>query len=254
MQKVIVGKSDNGKYASFIYTILTGEGKGATPSKPVFFAPGKDEDEDEAFERAMKEIWFEIQHLGYETKGLDDEDLQKLIDEEINVDKPTVMLQIRGAKSKQGKNAGKMVGYVKALRPIELDSDDEDEEEEEGDEEEEDEEEEEEENPKKGAKKGAKAKDEKPKGKGGKKAKDEEEEEEEPEEEEEEEEDEGPDEDDPSTWVGYSVKYKPPKAKRAVVCVVDNFSRAKKILTLKDDKNDETYKVKADDEGIVGFA
>jgi hypothetical protein len=242
---VRVAKLDNEKesmVANFTYAILSGKGKGLAPSKSVWFDPQGEEDEDEAFARAMKDIWFEIQHLGYETKGKDDEDLKEMI-EEINKDKPTVMLKIRGSKSKRGENKGKIGGYVNAMRPIELDEDDEDDEEEETEEEEED-------------VKKSKEKSSSKTGSKSSKKKEEEEEEDEPEEDEEEEEEEEPqpDEDDPSTWVGWSVKYKAPKAKKAVVCVVENYARKGKVLTLKDEKNDETYKVKADDEGILGFA
>lgn len=246
--KAIAGKKDGKKFVSFNYVILGGQGKGAMPSRYIGFEPYGDKDADEAFDDAMKDIWFEIQRLGYETKGADDAKLKELL-EEITEDKPVCMLQISGFKSKSGKNKGKLGASVRALRAVDEEDEDEDEDEEDTEDEEEEEDSEEEEKPSKSKGKGKS----KPK-----KDEDEDEDEEsesdnddEEEEESEEEDDEQPDEDDPSTWIGYEVKYKPEGSRKTLVCVVEAYQKRSKKLRIKDDKTDKAYNVSPDD---VSFA
>lgn len=123
--------------------------------------------------------------------------------------------------------------WINAQRPYDISEDSEEESEEDTDEEEVEEEETEEEEQEE-------------------ESEEETEDEEEVEEEEESEEEEAEyDEEDPSTWVGYSAKVKPDKVPTPIVCVIQSFDKKKSQLTVLNEKTKKTYTIYPD--GIISW-
>ena len=202
-------------YASLIWTIVDGKDKGA--SHNMYFALGGDD--PEKIQKAMGRLAAAVQTLtGTDTSEEDYSDPTSLFDllEDIHKDKPIAIADIK-------ENGEYLNVYINEL--VEDEDEDEDEEEESDDdseEEEEEDEEEEEEKPKRGAKKAPAKSTSKSKTSKSKKVEDEEEDEEEEEEEEAEDDDE---EEAVEPEKGDNCDFKPPKAKKAVACVVKTVNK-----------------------------
>lgn len=228
LSRVVVGLDKNSNpYFSFYYQVVGSEGNGLTLSRYI----GIDKDPVKK-KKAYENIAFEFQKNGYETEGLTSKDLFALA-AEATKDKGGVMVQINGTKDTKNPKSKTPMVWINAQRPYDISEDSEEESEEDTDEEEVEEEETEEEEQEE-------------------ESEEETEDEEEVEEEEESEEEEAEyDEEDPSTWVGYSAKVKPDKVPTPIVCVIQSFDKKKSQLTVLNEKTKKTYTIYPD--GIISW-
>jgi len=208
------GKDKNGNgYFSFNYTVTGPVGKGLTVSNFVSLAARGERTIDDAFETAV----YEFQRIGYDTQGGDPETLVALC-EEASKEKPACMVRINCYKGNSGLGVG-----VRAVRPIEeeeeLEDESEEESEEDSDEDSEDSEEDSDESD---------------------------------DTDDSEDSDEGDDfdADDPSTWIGASVKAKPKGTTRPATYEITAYSKAKGLTVY--DKAGKSYTISLDD--VIDFA
>jgi hypothetical protein len=214
LRKVEEGEVNDQDILRFRFTVMDGAGKG-TPLDHTIWV------NDEDIEETFKEFVFILQKLGFDTDELTVSDLEDLVNE-LNEDKPLCRLSINAYKVKNGKNKGKIrtgLRVVSALSDSEEeveddegesddvpeydeegeDIDEEDSEEEDSESDEEDESDEDDSDDEEGEEGDA-------------------------------EEDEI-DEDDPTTWIGYDVIAKPPRAKaKATYQVTKYVKRGNKLI------------------------
>lgn len=230
LSRVSVGLDKNKNlYFSFNYTVVGTTGKGMTLSRYI----GVDKDPVKK-EKAYENIAFEFQKNGYETEGLSSKDLFELATQATK-DKGGVMVQISGTKDMKNPKSKDPMVWINAQRPYDINEDSQEDPDEESPEEEEEVEEE---------------------------SSDEEEDTEEVEESEdessnEEEEEEASeeeaeyDEEDPSTWIGYSAKVKPDKVPSPIVCIIQSFDKKSSRLTVLNEKTKKEYTIYPD--GIISW-
>jgi hypothetical protein len=226
LSRVSMGLDKNKNlYFSFNYQVVGDTGKGLTLSRYI----GIDKDPVKKA-KAYENIAFEFQKNGYETEGLGAKELGELAIQATK-DKGGVMVQISGTKDMKNPTSKEPMVWVNAQRPYDIDADSEDSDDESPEEDTEEQEEEEE-----SSEEAEESEDE---------SSDEEEEEEASEEQAE------YDEEDPSTWVGYSAKVKPDKVPSPIVCVVQSFDKKSSRLTVLNEKTKKTYTIYPD--GIISW-
>lgn len=221
--KLEKGKEVRAGYFKFVYVVISGDGKGLTLSRYISIEARNDRTVDDAW----KDVMFEFQRMGYDTDGFGAADLIAAA-EIATEEKPTLMVRIK-CNAGKGKNAKEIYVNINAAKPAEDDEEEEESEEEEDDDSEEEESEEEESEEEESEEEES----------------DDEEEESEEEEDDEEEEDTW-DEEDPTTWVGYSLKCKPAGTKKPMTYVVKSYSKKTKAIVVTSESGND-YKITTED-------
>jgi hypothetical protein len=208
----------------FKFVVQDGPNKGMVLQNDVWMSGT-----DEQMERSFESIVFLLQKLGYATDDIEIGDLYDLLSE-LTEEKPFCIVYLNCYKVQNGKNKGKLKYGLRvnsAYEPSE-ESEDEDDDEDEEPSEEDDEEDSEDEDDGPGEDEESDGDDEE-------------------EDDEEGDDDSGePDEDDPSTWVDFAVKCKPPKAKKAFVATVTKYTKKGNKLTVST-KDGTEYVISPDD-------